>query len=87
MTHHLVGVTEIANMLGISRQRVNYLVQHDPTFPEPEVELTGGRVWATEAIERWARETGRIDRHHLQSEEDAMEAGKLAEPVTPVEEA
>lgn len=60
MTHHLVGVTEIAAILGVSRQRVNYLATHDPEFPKPEVELTGGRVWSSETVIAWARETGRI---------------------------
>jgi predicted DNA-binding transcriptional regulator AlpA len=60
--HHLVGVTEIAEMLGLSRQRVNQMVRDDPVFPRPEAELTGGRVWRTEVIEEWARETGRLPR-------------------------
>jgi predicted DNA-binding transcriptional regulator AlpA len=60
MTHHLVGVAEIAKMLGVSRQRVDELVRKDPTFPKPVVHLTAGRVWETESVERWARKTGRI---------------------------
>jgi hypothetical protein len=57
--HHLVGVTEIAAMLDLSRQRVNQLVRSDQTFPPAEAELTGGRVWRTEVIEDWARSQGR----------------------------
>jgi hypothetical protein len=40
-------------MLGLSRQRVNQLIQ-SPDFPAPEAELSAGRIWTREAIERWA---------------------------------
>jgi predicted DNA-binding transcriptional regulator AlpA len=59
MTHHLVGANEIAAMLGCSRQWVNQMAREDDSFPEPEVELSGGRVWSREAIEKWAKATGR----------------------------
>ena len=58
MPHHLVGTYEIADMLGVSRQWVDRL-SHRDDFPGPEVELQGGRVWKREAIEKWARATGR----------------------------
>jgi predicted DNA-binding transcriptional regulator AlpA len=61
MPHHLVGIAEIVAMLGVSRQYVDRLTREDPTFPEPEVELTAGRVWSREAVEAWARRTGRIE--------------------------
>jgi predicted DNA-binding transcriptional regulator AlpA len=53
MTKHLLGVAEIAAMLGISRQRVNQLIQ-SPDFPAAEAELSAGRIWTREAIESWA---------------------------------
>jgi predicted DNA-binding transcriptional regulator AlpA len=59
MTHHLVGATEIATMLGCSRQWVNQMAREDGNFPSPEAELAGGRVWSREAIKEWARATGR----------------------------
>lgn len=59
MTHHLVGATEIAKMLGCSRQWVNQMAREDPDFPQPEVELAAGRIWSREAIEKWAKATGR----------------------------
>lgn len=62
MTHHLVGVAEIAELLGISRQRVNAIAKTHPDFPKPEIELAAGRIWKREDIERWAKDTGRIDR-------------------------
>jgi ATP-dependent Clp protease ATP-binding subunit ClpA/predicted DNA-binding transcriptional regulator AlpA len=53
MSHHLVGVAEIAAMLGVSRQRVNQLVAEDADFPAPEAELSAGRVWLRESVEAW----------------------------------
>lgn len=52
MTPHLLGVAEIAAMLGITRQRVNQLIQ-SADFPAPEAELSAGRIWTREAIETW----------------------------------
>jgi predicted DNA-binding transcriptional regulator AlpA len=53
MTHHLVGMAEIAEILGVSRQRVAQLIESYGDFPKPEVELSGGRVWSRTAIETW----------------------------------
>ena len=49
----LVGVAEIAQMVGVSRQRINELVRSDPDFPTPEAELAAGRIWARKDIETW----------------------------------
>jgi predicted DNA-binding transcriptional regulator AlpA len=46
-------------MLGVSRVRVHQIAQEDSTFPKPEAELAGGRVWSREAVEKWAKATGR----------------------------
>lgn len=59
MTHHLVGLTEIATMLGLSRQRVHQLTQEDATFPKPTVILKAGLIWERAAVEAWAERTGR----------------------------
>jgi hypothetical protein len=53
MTHHLVGMAEIAEMLGVTRQRVAQLIESYDDFPAPEVELTAGRIWSRTAIETW----------------------------------
>jgi hypothetical protein len=55
VTHHLVGLTEIGEMLRVSRQRVSQLTQSYRDFPAPEVELSSGRVWKRSAIEAWIR--------------------------------
>lgn len=56
--HHLVGVAEIAEMLSLTRQRVNQLAR-DKDFPKPEAELSAGRIWKRADIEAWAKRAGR----------------------------
>jgi predicted DNA-binding transcriptional regulator AlpA len=56
-----MSAAEIAELLGISRQRVDKIAKTDPTFPQPVAILRRIRVWETEAVETWARETGRIE--------------------------
>ncbi len=60
MPHHLVGVAEIAEMLAVSRQRVDELVRTRDDFPGPDAVLTAGRIWRREDIVQWARATGRL---------------------------
>ena len=57
--HHLVGVAEIAELLGLTRQRVNQLAREEG-FPKPEAELTAGRIWKRADVEAWAKRTGRL---------------------------
>lgn len=52
MTHHLLGSAEVAQLLGVSRQRLGQLAL-TTDFPEPEIELAAGRIWSREAIETW----------------------------------
>jgi predicted DNA-binding transcriptional regulator AlpA len=53
MTNHLVGVSEIAQMLNVSRQRADQLTREYEDFPAPEVALASGRVWSRREVERW----------------------------------
>src|SRR5437899_10153377 len=46
-------MAEIAEILGVTRQRVAQLVETYEDFPAPEVELSGGRVWSRTAVETW----------------------------------
>jgi predicted DNA-binding transcriptional regulator AlpA len=55
-----MGTTEIAKLLGVSRQRVGQLAQAE-SFPEPVARLAAGPIWESADIERWAREAGRIE--------------------------
>jgi len=56
------GVTEIAKLLGVSRQRVSEL-RSRPDFPSPIAELAAGPVWTRRSlnhfIESWPRRPGR----------------------------
>lgn len=54
----IVGVAEIANILGVTRQRVHQLAE-TPDFPEPAAVLTAGKIWERATIMNWADKTGR----------------------------
>ncbi len=60
----LVGASEAASILGVSRQRVHQLLRDNPGFPEPLYRLGGtGPLWVREGIEsferHWRRRPGR----------------------------
>jgi predicted DNA-binding transcriptional regulator AlpA len=50
----LVGVWEIAEMLGVSRQRVHQLLRDHPDFPRPVADLKAGKIWFRTDIASWA---------------------------------
>jgi hypothetical protein len=50
----LVGASEVGEMLGVSRQRVHQLREHD-AFPAPLVEVAMGPLWDARAVEAFAR--------------------------------
>ena len=54
MSSRLVGLSEIATMLGVSRQRADQLVRDYEDFPAPVAELASGRIWETTAVDAWA---------------------------------
>lgn len=51
----LMGPYEIAQRLGVSRQRFQQLARY-PTFPKPYQELRGMKVWLADDVERWIKE-------------------------------
>jgi predicted DNA-binding transcriptional regulator AlpA len=55
----LVIAADIADRLGISRQRINVLAS-GPGFPKPLGKLGRSAVWRWSSVERWARESGRL---------------------------
>lgn len=59
MASYLVGTSEIAELLGVSRQRADRITKDEPNFPEPEASLNSGRVWSRQAVLTWARMRGR----------------------------
>jgi predicted DNA-binding transcriptional regulator AlpA len=58
MAQQLVGVAEIAALLGVTTQRVDQLARTEG-FPKPVAVLAAGRIWQRADIERWAHRTGR----------------------------
>ncbi len=59
LVEELVGRGEIAKLLGLSRQRVHELTQRRD-FPEPVGHIGGRAIWRKEAVEAWAKRTGRL---------------------------
>jgi predicted DNA-binding transcriptional regulator AlpA len=51
----LMGAAEIAERLGVSRQRVQQLIARRD-WPKPFDTLAMGKVWKSEDIEAWIRE-------------------------------
>ena len=47
-----MGQYEIAERLGVTRQRVQQLTAR-PDWPEPKIVLAMGKVWASDDIEAW----------------------------------
>jgi predicted DNA-binding transcriptional regulator AlpA len=55
MRHTLMGTKEVAQLLGITRQRVDKISHTHDAFPKPIGVLAGGRIWTKGAIVKWAR--------------------------------
>lgn len=56
----LMGSAEIAELLGVSRQRVQQLIAK-PDFPAPVADLAMGKVWRAEDVHAWGVKTNRIE--------------------------
>ncbi|MEW6473565.1 MAG: hypothetical protein AB1679_14960 [Actinomycetota bacterium] len=58
----LVGVSEVAGLLDVTKQRVSALAKSE-SFPEPVVRLESGPIWTLPSVRRfvenWARRPGR----------------------------
>jgi FtsZ-interacting cell division protein YlmF len=65
----LVGAAEIAQLMGVARQRVHELARVHLDFPEPVAELSAGRIWQKSEIEAWMasreRPERRLDVKHI----------------------
>lgn len=53
MSAQLMGISEIAERLGVSKSRVSQLLRAGE-LPEPKQRLAMGPVWHASVIERWA---------------------------------
>lgn len=49
----VVGLAEIAELLGVSRQRAVQIVRDHADFPEPVADLASGRVWHRPSVDAW----------------------------------
>lgn len=54
----LLGLSEVAELVGASRQTVSNWRQRRQDFPRPDAELKSGPIWRREPIIAWARENG-----------------------------
>ena len=54
----LAGRTELAEMLGVSRQRARELTER-ADFPPPIAELRRGPIWKIDDVAAWAERVGR----------------------------
>lgn len=54
----LMGTAEIAELLGVTRQRVSQLVKRDD-FPAPVATLIGGTIWLAKDVREWADDRDR----------------------------
>jgi chromosome partitioning protein len=52
---NLLGLAEIAELFGVTRQVVANWKARKPTFPKPVAELKSGPVWEQNAIVSWAK--------------------------------
>lgn len=50
-----MGPPEVAERIGVSRQRVYVLMKTYDDFPEPASTLRSGPVWHTTDVEAWLR--------------------------------
>ena len=48
----MIGTTDVAAMLGVSRQRVDQIIESYPDFPAAD-RVADRRVWKQAEVERW----------------------------------
>lgn len=58
----VLSAGEVAELLGVSRQRVYQLLEEHDDFPHPIAETPRGAVWARREVEGWARKPRRPGR-------------------------
>ena len=59
----IVSSPEVAELLGVTRQRVHQLLTDNPRFPQPFMRVGSGPLWIADAIrkfdQQWERKPGR----------------------------
>ncbi|MDW5267802.1 MULTISPECIES: AAA family ATPase [Acidobacteriaceae] len=68
----LLGVSEIADLLAVSKQTVSNWRTRDEAFPKPMADLKSGPVWMRNEIVIWAQANG----HRLQKTEEVKPSAK-----------
>lgn len=53
MAKGVVGVSEIAELLGVTSQRAGQIARDHADFPPPVATLAAGRVWDLETVTAW----------------------------------
>jgi len=53
----LAGIREIADLLGVSRQRANQIAAKED-FPKPIDRIAAGPVWKDADVKAWAKRRG-----------------------------
>jgi chromosome partitioning protein len=71
----LLGLSEVAELLGASRQTITNWRQRRQNFPSPIAELKSGPIWSREDIVEWAEETGREIAEEAGSSEHGSRSG------------
>jgi predicted DNA-binding transcriptional regulator AlpA len=51
----VVGLLEVAHLLGVPVERVDQVLREDPSFPKPVAVIGAGQIWKRRDVERWAR--------------------------------
>jgi predicted DNA-binding transcriptional regulator AlpA len=51
--HDHMGLSEVAALLGVTRQRAHAIVRDYPDFPAPADVLAAGPVWHGEDVRAW----------------------------------
>lgn len=76
------GITEVAEILGVSKQRVSELRQSG-RFPSPVAEIAAGPVWTVSSLDRfidtWDRRPGR--RAQVRTDAEVSMQGKVTTKV------
>jgi hypothetical protein len=76
-TPDLVGVAELAELCGVTRQRASVLARSSG-FPEPLAELASGPVWDLRMVKRFVRDWARKPGRPARGREERTAAGRVA---------
>ena len=56
MESDLLGASEVAKLLGVSRQRAYQLMEAHLDFPKPVAYLQRGKLWSRVQVDLWRRQ-------------------------------